>query len=383
MKTGVGTLVVSLVIAGVVCAQEQPQPASRMPGTHAAGTRIVKTPPSSAPRILATYSLGNITERDLDRLAGIQLARLKMQEYELETKLIRQIVSERLLRFEAIKERKTRDELYAERVTSRIVEPPKERVDQLLKQYGGRIKGTPQEKRRKIVAALKQQQVRQLEDQLQASLLREANLKIFVAPPRFPVPIGEHDPVLGPSDAPVTIVEFTDFQCPYCQRAAGTVRELLKRYGSSLRLVFKAAPTPSHPRAIPAAEAALCAGRQGKFWAFYDWAFAHQDGLSNEAFTKEATALGLDTAKFSSCMSGHEELPLIQSTKREARQLGITGTPTFFINGRMLAGAQPASAFSAVIDNELAVRPSVTAPGKQEAPGPHHRGRTPNPGKTR
>jgi len=380
VKTEVGALVLSLVIAGVVFAQEQPRPAAQAAAEHAAGARVFTVAPPSSPRphALATYSLGKITQQDLDRVAGARLARLRMQEYNLETKLIRQIASERLLRFEAIKEGKTRNQLYAERVTSRVVEPSKKRVDQLLKQYGGRLKGTEQEKRREIITALKQQQVRQLEDQLQASLLGNANLKILVAPPRFPVAIEKRDPAMGPPDAPVTIVEFTDFQCPYCARAAGTLRKLLKRYGKSIRLVFKAAPSPSHPRATPAAEAALCAGAQGTFWSFYDWAFAHQDNLSNIAFTKEAAALGLDATKFGSCMSRHAKLSMIRASQRQARQLGITGTPTFFINGRMLAGAQPASAFETIIDNELAAASSVKAPEKREAPGPHHSGRTPN-----
>ncbi len=360
MKPFVITLALTLSLSGTLAAQPQheavskPQPSSQR---H-------RTPKGTSPtsEVLATYSLGTITTHDLDRVAGIELARARMQVYQLETKLIKQIVSERLLRFEALKEGKTRDQLYAERVTDRIVEPPKKRVDELLQKYGSRLKGTPKEKRREIIQALKQQQVRLLEDQLQATLLHNAKLKIKIEPPRFPVAIDQDDPTMGPANAPVTIVEFTDFQCPYCARAAKTIRTLLKQHRTTVRLVFKAAPSPSHPQGVPAAEAAFCAGAQGHFWAFYDWAFAHQDQLNKAAFLKEATVLGLKKDAFQACLTGHTMLQKVRAGQRLAREIGITGTPTFFVNGRMLAGAQPASTFESLINAELTSRPHEGSP---------------------
>ena len=375
MKTLVGTLAIMLACIPTLPAQPQHPRNSRV-GHQRAERDITPGQAGPAPRVLATYVLGDITEKDLDRVAGIELARVRMQEYELETKLIRQIVSERLLRFEALKERKSRDQLYAERVTNRIVEPSSKRIAAFLKKYGPHMKGTEREKRQKIVAALQQQQIRTLENQLQASLLRGANLKVEVQPPRFPIPITSSDPTLGPEKAPVTIVELTDFQCPYCARAASTLRTLLKRYGSSLRLVFKAAPSPSHPRGVPAAEAAFCAGAQGHFWPFYDWAFAHQNDLSDAAMTAEATALGLDTAKFRACLSSHAMLPMVRAGQRLAREAGIEGTPTFFINGYMVAGAQPMSTFEALIHEELRATRHTDTKGSTNTAHPSHAGST-------
>ncbi len=349
------TLALLMLVAAGAAAQQQPSP----PAAPAA------TP---GEKVVASYSLGDITAAELDRVVAPTLAQLKNQEFQIKSKAIRQIVAERLLRAEALKAGMTRDQYYAEQITSKVVEPPKERVDQILKQYRSRLPGTDEEARAQVVKALQQQQVQQLETALQARLVAGANLKVLLEPPRFPVAIDPADPSRGPEDAPVTIVEFSDFQCPYCARVQSAVSKLFDDYPGKIRLVFKDMPSPAHPRARPAAQAAACAQKQGKFWELHSWMFSHQKELGDNAIANEAKTLGLDMDAFKACLSKHEADQKIDADLREARLLGATGTPTFFINGRMLSGAQPPSEFESIINDELARAGVAVQPEQPDKP---------------
>lgn len=163
------------------------------------------------------------------------------------------------------------------------------------------------------------------------------------------------DPVLGPADAPVTIVEFSDFECPYCARFATLTAPLLRdNYGDSIRWIFVNNPLRSiHPRAHDAALAGECAAGQGRFWEFYDAVFARRD-LSNEGLAAVARDIGLDVDAFERCFRDAEYAEEVAADMKEGQKFYILGTPTFFINGRRLEGAQPPEAFAAVIDSILA-----------------------------
>ena len=165
----------------------------------------------------------------------------------------------------------------------------------------------------------------------------------------------DDDPSIGPADAPVTVIEFSDFQCPYCQVWYQQVyQQLLASYPDKLRFVYRDLPLPMHPEAVPAAEAANCAGEQGAFWKYHDALFVQQYGLNRAAYEQYASDLGLDTQAFVTCLDSHRYQDEIQADADEATRIGITGTPSFVINGRILIGALPFSDFKTVIDEELA-----------------------------
>ena len=168
----------------------------------------------------------------------------------------------------------------------------------------------------------------------------------------YGMPVGQSSS-LGPVDAWVTIVEISDFQCPFCSRGANTMREVVAKYKDDVRLVFKHNPLPFHPRAQPAAVAAECAGAQGKFWPIADAFFADQAKLSDEDFTRLAKAHKLDLAKFKACTESSAVKKAVNDDAQLASKFGARGTPAFFINGRFISGAQPIEAFSAIIDEEL------------------------------
>ncbi len=160
-------------------------------------------------------------------------------------------------------------------------------------------------------------------------------------------------PVKGGRDAKVTIVEWSDFQCPFCSRVGPTMRKIEETYGNKVRVVFRHQPLPFHANAKPAAAASMAAGEQGQFWQMHDKLFANQGALERPALERYAEELHLDLAKFRAALDGDKFDKQIAEDQEEGTRLGANGTPTFFINGRQLVGAQPYERFAALIDEEL------------------------------
>jgi protein-disulfide isomerase len=173
--------------------------------------------------------------------------------------------------------------------------------------------------------------------------------------PDAPVNVAIGDsPVRGPSDAPVTIIEFSDFQCPFCSRGFNTLNDIEGQYKGKVKVVFKQNPLPFHQNAKPAAEASLAAGEQGKFWEMYEQLFKNQQKLGADDLNGYAQAIGLDMGKFKAAMESHKFASKVDEELKQGQAAGVSGTPTFVINGHKLVGAQPADAFKKVIDEELA-----------------------------
>ena len=160
-------------------------------------------------------------------------------------------------------------------------------------------------------------------------------------------------PIKGPKNAPVTIVAFSDFQCPFCSRVVPTLKDIEKQYEGKVRVAFKHQPLPFHDKAKGAAAASMAANEQGKFWEMHDKLFANQGALDRPSLDKYASEIGLDMGKFRAAMDSNKFEAQITKDSNEGSQIGANGTPTFFINGRQLVGAQPIEAFKAIIDDEL------------------------------
>ena len=171
---------------------------------------------------------------------------------------------------------------------------------------------------------------------------------------RYDIPT-ENSYALGPADAPITIVEFSDFECPFCRRwHAEVYKPLLAAYPGKIRLVYRNLPLTSiHPDAMAAAEAAMCAGEQDVYWKYHDKLFS-SESLGNSVYIQYAQDLGLNMSTFESCLSDHKYQQTIEADSDFALNLGVRSTPTFFINGLAIVGAQPLDVFKQVIDKELA-----------------------------
>lgn len=182
-------------------------------------------------------------------------------------------------------------------------------------------------------------------------------------PRRCAVPVGE-SPVRGPADAWVTLVEFGDFQCPFCGAVVPTLHEVdLQRPG--LRWVFKHFPLPFHPRSLPASMAAECAKEQDRFWDMYDTLFAHQSALEDADLAAYAEGIGLDLVSWQACLASATPAAQIAADRELGQSVDLTGTPTFFINGSPLVGARPSQDFLDAIDSACQSAESSGVPAAQ------------------
>lgn len=186
------------------------------------------------------------------------------------------------------------------------------------------------------------------------------------ASPIFNVPVG-NAPCEGPADAKVTIIEFSDFQCPFCKRVEPTVDQVLKTYGQDVRRCWKDNPLPFHKNAQKAAEAAWAAGEQGKFWEMHDKMYANQKAIAVENLTQYAKELGLDMTKFQAALDSGKFKAQTDKTKAQGAQFGARGTPAFFINGAFLSGAQPFAKFKDAVDKAIVRADKVLAKGVSKA----------------
>jgi protein-disulfide isomerase len=177
--------------------------------------------------------------------------------------------------------------------------------------------------------------------------------KVSPTPPGAGAASVDDDPYLGPMDAPVTIIEFSDFECPYCKRFRDeTLDQLLQAYEGKIRFVFRDFPVHGES-AVKMAEAAECAHDQDRFWEYHDKLFSNQSALDVASLKSYASDLGLDAAVFNDCLDTGKHTAEVQKDSQDAQTLGVNGVPTFFINGVLIEGAQPFSAFQQVIDAAL------------------------------
>jgi protein-disulfide isomerase len=321
-----------------------------------AGLGCAKDPASAsdpASAVVASFDGGSITDDELEAIAGNALVTLRQQMYEAKSRALENEVFNRLVAIEAAKTGISTDEFIKINVTAAVAEPTEDEIAAVMAQYRARLPKEDAEARVQVVNFLKQQAGQKVQGALRTRLFASANVKMLLDPPRVEISVLAFNPTRGPADAPVTIYEFTDFQCPYCSRGQEAMNQVMERYGDNVRHVFKHLPLPMHKDAHGAAQGSLCAADQGKFWEMHDWMFANRSALGAEPQIAYAKELGLDVTAFTTCLESKVHAPDVDQDMAVARGLGITGTPGFVINGRILGGAQPVEAFSKIIDDEL------------------------------
>jgi protein-disulfide isomerase len=312
---------------------------------------------SPATDLLAEINGETITAKDLDQALGAKLAMLQEEIYSLKRQHLDTLIAERLLAQEAAKRSISIPALLDAEVTAKVGLVTETEVEVFYQANKSRLRGDEADVRQKIRASLQQQKLSARREQFVDSLRSQANVQVYLPPPpvsRLAIPI-EGAPIRGISDAPVTLVEFSDFHCPFCKRAQPILEQILKRYPRKVRLVFRDFPLDNlHPQARQAAEAARCAHDQHQFWAYHDLLFTHAPQASSEALGTYAEQVGLAMSQFQVCLSEGIHQAAVQKDRMAGTKLGITSTPMFFINGRPLSGALPLERFVQVIEEELA-----------------------------
>jgi protein-disulfide isomerase len=302
----------------------------------------------------------SITAGELDTTVKKDLAQLE-QQYNEQKYQVRRNALESMLRQRAFEEKAkslgiSRDELLNKEVVSKIAEPSDEEVRALYdraKASGQQLPPLEQVKP-DIVRFIKNQKGQGALAEYYENLKKEMGIEVLLPayePPK--VAVAAVGPSKGPDGAPVTIVEFSDYECPFCVRAEATVKDLLAKYPGKIKLVYRDYPLPMHPRAPKAAEAAHCAGDQGKYWEMHDKLFTPGAKLEVADLKTHARDVGLDGGKFDKCLDSGEKAKDVDANRKAGDEAGVSGTPAFFINGRLLSGAQPLEAFSAIVDQEL------------------------------
>lgn len=334
---------VILVLLGVPAADAQPVPGTKAGPAAKVGSDV-------------------ITMEELEQTVRPQLAKIEEQRYTLLDEKLEQMIGDRLLAQEATKRGVSLEQLLKTEVYGKAPDVPETEVASFIAQNRSRLpQGDEAELKVKVWDYLRSQKVNERRQAFIQSLRAQGAVTVYLqAPAAARVAVAtDKGFVRGAKDAPVTIVEFSDFQCPFCKNATVTVKQVVEKNVGKVKWVFRDFPIAGlHPAAPKAHEAARCAAEQGKFWEYHDLLFEKSPRQAPDELKQYAKDLKLDAASFVQCLDSGKHEAEVTRDIQEGSRLGVTGTPTFFINGRQLVGAQPSTAFQKIIDSELAANAS-------------------------
>ncbi|MEO8256782.1 MAG: thioredoxin domain-containing protein [Acidobacteriota bacterium] len=304
-----------------------------------------------------TLTAGQIDEKALEQPAG-SFGNMKLSQaiYEARRAAADELVGGLLLDQEAKRLGVDLEKLIQQQITDKIPAVTEAEVDAWYRDNPQRVQGAALDQvRAPITQLLQQERTNAVRETYLDTLRAKTPVRIMLEPPRQTVSAGK-SPAKGSASAPVEVIEFADFQCPFCLAAAPTVKKVMDTYGDRVRLVYRNYPLPNHPQAQPAAEAAQCANEQGQFWPYHDRLFAEAGKLSDADLKKAAADLGMNAPRFNACVDERRYKSVVDADQREGTEAGVNGTPAFFVNGRLLSGAQPFEAFKRIIDEELELK---------------------------
>jgi predicted DsbA family dithiol-disulfide isomerase len=318
----------------------------------------------SGSKPLATVDGQPITQAEVDQAASMDLENAEVRRAQAEAdyarakytaveKALDDLVTDKLLDAEATKRGVSKTEIVAEEVDRKAVAPTDAEIVSFYETNKSRINGELENLKPQIHDYLVDQKKDELFSGLIARLRKEHKVESFLEPRRVDVQTAGF-PTLGPADAPVTIVEFSDFECPFCGNLYPTMKLVESNYAGKIRVVFRQFPlTNIHPHAQKAAEASLCANDQNRFWEYHDEMFQDQRNLTVDALKQKAAKLNLNQEAFATCLDSGKHVDTVKKDVSEGARLGISGTPSTFINGRFLDGARPYADIAKIVEEEL------------------------------
>ena len=276
--------------------------------------------------------------------------------YDQRRGLLDEMISRRLLEEEAKAKGKTVEQWYQTEYVTSVPEPSDAEAKAFYEEHKAQVPQgqTFDDLKDRIKQAVRQQKLREGMGKVLDDLKSRHHVQVSLQAPDLPrIDVEAKGPSRGPTNAPVTIVEFSDFQCPYCGREYPVIERLMKEYDGKLRLVFRHYPLDFHPFAQKAAEAGACAQDQGKFWELHDKMFTNQGKLAVADLKGYAKSLGMDAPKFDKCLDSGEKKAVVEEDMKAGNAAGVNGTPAFFINGVFVNGAQPYEQMKQTVDREL------------------------------
>jgi predicted DsbA family dithiol-disulfide isomerase len=322
-----------------------------------AGMGAQQPPPAQVDPPLATLEGNPIDESQFAAGEKAQLERMRQQTYGVQTRALHEVIDQQLVDAEAKRKGVSVEDLVRTEVISKVAEPTDE---QLKASYESRqdLNTQPfEDVKDKIRTQLKEAEIQRARTQFIAALWLQAvnhgTLKILLTPPHLDLPV---DPsrLRGDQQAPVTIVEFSDFSCPSCRRAESILAEVLAKYPGKVKLSYRDfALIESNPGAEIAAEASRCAGEQSKYWEYHDWLFANPDKQTRDGLLAAAHTIGLNDMQFAACLDKGRFRTKVDQDFQLGTHIGVTSAPGIFINGKFISSTQPAAAIEKAIDQEL------------------------------
>lgn len=312
---------------------------------------------------LAVVGGQTIYDDDLLPFVQAQVFQLRLQEYDVKSKALENLLNQRLLEAEARKRGIPDVKVLEQEADSKVAEPTEAELQALYIVQKEQLRRSFDEIKPQLRQLLKQAKLQEARQDYYRLLRQQAGVSILLQKPKVVV---AHDParLRGNPEAPVVIVEFSDFQCPYCKSVEPTLKKLLAKYEGRVSLAYRDLPLRDiHPQAQLAAEASRCAGEQGKFWEYHDLLLENPNKLTREGLVEQARGLKVDEKQFDSCLSSGKYKAQIEQDLQLGLRAGLTGTPGFLINGNLLSGNLPQEAFERTIDAELAAfKDQRTAP---------------------
>ncbi len=292
-----------------------------------------------------------MTLAEFEKARPTALFQARNSFYETQKKALEAYVEELLLEQQAKKENVTVAQLLERHVTSKLPKPPSE--ESLSVYYEGiDTKESFEAVKDRIADSIQQRRAAKIKSAYVASLRAQANVAIRLVPPRVQIPLN-NSPVRGPRNAPVTFVEYADYECPYCQQIQPVLDRLRAEYRDKLAFVYRDVPLPMHANAQKASEAAHCAGAQGKYWEFHD-RIVNGKALDIATLKEVGKGLNLDLVQFNRCLDSGEKAGVVKESLAEAQGLGMEGTPSYLINGRFLSGMLSYETLRDIVEEELA-----------------------------
>lgn len=306
--------------------------------------------------ILAEVDGEKITAEQVEKAIGVPLTQLQEKIYNLKREKLEAMISEQLLVKEAARRGTSVPGLLDKEVTTRVGLVTEEEIEVFYKANKSRLRSDDATVRQQIRSYLQNQKLATKREEFLNSLKAKTTVVVHLQPPpvlRVDVDV-DGAPFKGAAKAPVTIVKFEDFHCPFCKQVQQTFAQLLSRYGNKLKIVHRDFPIDSlHPQARKAHEGARCANEQGKFWTYHDKLYANAPKASPEDLKAYAKESGLNVAAFEKCLDSGKYKDAVQKDVEQGSQVGVNGTPAFFVNGRFTSGAQTLESFVRIIEDEL------------------------------
>ncbi|WP_408097507.1 DsbA family protein [Peredibacter sp. HCB2-198] len=312
-----------------------------------------------APKEGLAAKVGSMEITNAELADGIEsdLFEAETKVFEIKFARLKSLLLQKYMDKDPRKKGISNDEFLEKYIAKDVVISDKE-IDAFIKDQNIPAEHINPQVREKIKNYLEMERKKEAVDKWIAEQTKKDPVEVYIPKPRrptFPVEVG-NAPAMGAKDAKVTIVEFSDFQCPFCAKGADILKQIKKKYGNKVQVAFKNFPLPFHNHAEQAAVAGLCANEQGTdyFWKMHDEMFANQDALDAEGLKKTAKKIGLKSEAFEKCLSENKFLAQVKADMEEGRKVKVKSTPTFFINGQLINGAQPMDVFAEIIDEELA-----------------------------